>query len=101
MTNVGPTNQCLPENYYEVKKLVSKLGLEVEKIDCCVNECLLYYKEDNTLTQCRVCEAARYVPRKNGMGKYKDVVVKRIFYFPIIHRLQRLYASKESAAQMR
>ncbi|XP_058731844.1 uncharacterized protein LOC131603526 isoform X1 [Vicia villosa] len=101
LIDVCPTKGCLPEKYYQVKKLVSKLGLEVEKIDCCVNGCLLYIKEDSTLTECRVCGAARYVPRKSGMGKYKDVAVKRMFYFPIIPRLQRLFASKESAAQMR
>ena len=101
LIDVCPTNQCLPENYYQVKKLVSKLGLEVEKIECYMNGFLLYYKEDRTLTQCIVCGDARYVPRKSGMGKYKDVAVKRMFYFPIIPRLQRLYASKESAAQMR
>jgi hypothetical protein len=35
------------------------------------------------------------------MGKYKDVPAKRMLYFPIIPRLQRLYASTESAAEMK
>lgn len=80
---------------------MSKLGLKAKKIDCCVNGCLLYYKEDKHLNECRICGADRYVPRKIGMGKFKDVPVKRMFYFPIIPRLQRLYASIESATQMR
>lgn len=80
---------------------MSKLGSEVDKFDCCVNECLLYFKEDNTLNQCRVCGAVRYVFRRSGMRKYKDVAVKRMLYFPIIPRLRQLYASKESATQMR
>ena len=80
---------------------MSKLGLKAEKIDCCVNGCMLYFKEYSNLTECRFCQAARYVPRKVGMGRYKDVPVKRMFYLPIIPRLQRLYASIESATQMR
>ncbi|KAK2383561.1 hypothetical protein QL285_070997 [Trifolium repens] len=101
LVDVCPTKQCLLQNHYQATKLVSTLGLEVEKIDCCTNGCLLYYKEDIHLTECRVCQAPRYVPRRKGMGNHKDVPQKRMFYFPIIPRLQRLYASKESASQMR
>jgi len=79
---------------------VSKLGLKSRKIDCCVNGCLLYYKENSNLTECRICGAARYLPRKSGMGKFKDVPVKRMIYLPIIPRLQRMYPSIESASQM-
>jgi hypothetical protein len=35
------------------------------------------------------------------MGKYKDVPAKRMFYIPITPRLKRLYASIETAKQMR
>ncbi|XP_073222391.1 uncharacterized protein [Cicer arietinum] len=41
---------------------------------------------------------SKFIPRMIGMGKYKDVPAKIIFYFPIIPRLQRLYASTESVA---
>ncbi|GAU48783.1 hypothetical protein TSUD_406260 [Trifolium subterraneum] len=91
LVDVCPTKQCLPQNHYQATKLVSTLGLEVQKIDCCVNGCLLYYKEDISLTECRVCQAPRYVPRRKGMGNHKDVPEKRMFYFPIIPRLQRLH----------
>ena len=76
LADVCPTKKCLPENNYQATQLVSKLGLKARKIDCCVNGCLLYYKENSNLTECRVCGAARYLPRKSGMGKFKDVPVK-------------------------
>nr|XP_012567360.1 uncharacterized protein LOC105851255 [Cicer arietinum] len=92
---------CLPDNYYQATQLVSKLGLKVEKIDCGKKGCMLYYKDDNKLSECKICHSPRFIPRRTGMGKYKDVPAKRMFYFPIIPRLQRLYASTESAAEMR
>lgn len=78
---------------------MSKLELQVEKIDCCVNGCLLYFKEVGTLNHCKVIGACRYVPRKSVMGKDKDLAVKKMLYFPIILRLQRLYTLKEFASQ--
>ncbi|XP_004505399.1 uncharacterized protein [Cicer arietinum] len=80
---------------------VPQKGLKVEKIDCCKKGCMLYYKDDNKLSECKKIHSPRFIPRRTGMGKYKDVPAKRMFYFPIIPRLQRLYASTESAAEMR
>ena len=40
-------NEMLPEqntmvnNFYETKKQIAALGLPVEKIDCCLNECMI------------------------------------------------------------
>ncbi|XP_039687914.1 uncharacterized protein [Medicago truncatula] len=101
LKNVCPVKKCFPENCYQATQLVSKLGLKVEKIDCCKKGCMLYYKDDSKLSECKFCSAPRFFPRRIGMGKYKDVPAKRMFYFPIIPRLQRLYASTESASEMR
>ncbi|XP_073226903.1 uncharacterized protein [Cicer arietinum] len=57
---------CLPNNYYQVTQLVSKLGLKVEKIDCCKKECILYYKDDNKLSECKICHSARLIPRRTA-----------------------------------
>lgn len=101
LNDVCPVKGCLPENYYQATKFVSTLGLKAMKIDCCVKSCMLYYKDDSKLTECKICGSARYLPRKTGMGRYRYVPRKRMFYFPIIPRLQRLYASNETASQMR
>jgi hypothetical protein len=52
LKTVCPIQKCLPENCYQATQLVSKLGLKVEKIDCCKNGCMLYYKDDNKLSGC-------------------------------------------------
>ena len=69
-------------------------------IDCCKNECMLYYKEDVGLKECKFCGMLRFKPKRDGIGKYKDVPESRMFYFPIIPRLQRLYASTKTASHM-
>ncbi|CAK8532567.1 unnamed protein product [Lathyrus sativus] len=95
LLEVCPSKDSLPKNFYQVKKLVSMLGLKSQKIDCCVNGCMLYYKDTIADRECRFCHEPRYAPRKPGMGNYNDVPVKRMHYFPITPRLKRLYASRE------
>jgi len=41
--DLTPPNNSFPNNYYEVMRLISKLGLESEKIDCC----MLLYDNNN------------------------------------------------------
>ncbi|XP_004516953.1 uncharacterized protein [Cicer arietinum] len=77
------------------------LGLKSEKIDCCAKGCMLYYKDNSADIECRFCHEPRYVPRKPRIGNHKDIPIKRMFYMSITPRLKRLYASTETAAQMR
>jgi hypothetical protein len=42
MRDSTPVPENLPLSYYEAKRLVSKLGLEEKKNDCCVNGCMLF-----------------------------------------------------------
>ncbi|XP_059295324.1 uncharacterized protein LOC132048635 [Lycium ferocissimum] len=82
------------------KKLVRSLGLPVEKIDCCDSGCMLYWADDEHLTSCKFCGYQRY-KRRVGSRKRKLVPYKKMYYFPLIPRLQRLYASHATAADMR
>jgi len=50
-----PDGNVLPSNFSEVKKIVGKLRLTVEKIDCCPNKCILYCKDDLDLRDCKFC----------------------------------------------
>jgi uncharacterized protein YggL (DUF469 family) len=87
----------LPKSYYEAKQLVAKLGLEVKRIDCCVNGCMLYYNNefgvsDDALLECKFCQEPRYrVTRNSRSSRRKPIPRKAMFYLPIIPRLQRLY----------
>ena len=46
---------------YLVKQMICPIGLEVEKIHACSNDCILYHGEKyKDLDKCPKCEAPRY-----------------------------------------
>ncbi|XP_016434597.1 uncharacterized protein LOC107760959 [Nicotiana tabacum] len=89
----------LPKDFYTAKKLVSKLGLSSERIDCCEKGCMLFYKDDASLENCKFCNQPRYKEVINS--KKKKVPVKAMHYLLLIPRLKRLYALMSSAPHMR
>lgn len=96
MKEIVPENNMVPENFYRTKKLLSGMGLPVQKIDCCYHNCMLYWKGDSELEECRMCRYPRYKLRNP-----KKVPFKKMYYFPLTPRLQRLYASNATAKDMR
>jgi hypothetical protein len=61
MKKLLPRDNELPANMYEAKKLVYPLGLDVQKIHACPNDCILYHGEEyENLDAFQVCSALRY-----------------------------------------
>ncbi|CAH9072041.1 unnamed protein product [Cuscuta europaea] len=83
-----PLPNKVPSNFYQAEKLISKLGLGHDKIDCCINGCMLYYKSDIGLQEYKFCGEKRFKSSKNKTSK---VPRKRMHYLPLIPRLQRWY----------
>ena len=100
LLDVTPIKDGLPKKNYDAKGLVSKLGLEAKRIDCCVDGCMLYYDNDVALTKCKFCNKPRYRVKTIGTSNRKPFPIKAMFYLPIIPRLHRLFASIEIASQM-
>jgi hypothetical protein len=92
----------LPRSTYQAKKIICPLGLEVEKIHACRNDCKLFHNEDAMLEECRVYEISRYKRNdrnidEDGMGEnnnVKRVSAKVAWYFPIIPHLRQLFTNK-------
>jgi hypothetical protein len=42
LKNMLPQGNAVPETVYEAKQIICSLGLEVEKIHTCKNDCILY-----------------------------------------------------------
>ena len=64
-----PGENVLPSSTYEAKKVVCPLGLEVQKIHACINDCILYRgQEYENLNACPVCGALRYKIRRDDPG---------------------------------
>jgi hypothetical protein len=96
--SILPEGNRLKENFYVAKFMMKPLGLGYQKIDVCSNFCMLYYLENAELTECMTCEHSRYKP-KTGRGKTL-VAYKKLRYFPITPRLQRLFMSLRTAEHM-
>jgi hypothetical protein len=61
-----PKDNELPDSTYEAKKVLWPLGLEVQKIHTCINDCILYRGEEyENLEACPVCTALRYKIRRD------------------------------------
>ena len=64
--NMLPKDNILPASTYEAKKVVCPLGLEVQKIHACINDCILYRGEKyENLDSCPVCSALQYKIRRD------------------------------------
>ncbi|OIT36949.1 hypothetical protein A4A49_53602, partial [Nicotiana attenuata] len=87
-----PDGANVPNSYYEAKKVIRDLGLSYHKIDACINDCMLNWKDDNLLDSCKVCGASRWKTDKHsGEEKNKNgkkIASKILRYFPLKPRLQ-------------
>ncbi|XP_065620649.1 uncharacterized protein LOC136063750 [Quercus suber] len=50
----------LPKDHYEAKKIVRDLGLDYEKIHACLNDCMLFWKENVNLEECPCCKISSW-----------------------------------------
>nr|CAE05681.2 OSJNBa0065B15.4 [Oryza sativa Japonica Group] len=76
--SILPEGNKLPETTYEAKKIVCPLGLEVQKIHACPNDCILYRGEEyENLEACPVCKALRYKIRRDDPGEVDRQLTKK------------------------
>nr|GEY39522.1 hypothetical protein [Tanacetum cinerariifolium] len=88
----------LPPSYYVIKKTFKTIELGCESIHACVNDCFLFWGEDNKDKQlCPVCNTSRW---KDNHTTRKKVPKKVLRYFLIIAILQRVYKSSHTVKEM-
>ncbi|XP_031270756.1 uncharacterized protein LOC116129140 [Pistacia vera] len=97
LNEVLPKGSSLPKNTYGVKRMLHDLGLGCEKIHACKYDCALFWKENEKLENCHVCDESRY-KMNNGIGK--KIPHKVLRYFPLKLRLQRLFMSRHTSVDM-
>ena len=100
MKKVLPKGNSCPANFDQVKRMLADLGLDHQKIDACVNNCILYYKDNKDEVECPHCYEPRYEASTSSKQK-KPIPRKVLRYFPLGPRLQRLYMSSHTAKHMR
>ncbi|GJU71055.1 RNA-directed DNA polymerase, eukaryota [Tanacetum coccineum] len=85
-----PAGNEMVEKTYQAKKVMKLMGSGYKKIHVCINNCLLYWKDDKDLTACRTCGISRWkvdnkthkvyenIPAKTGVDTY-DASIKDNF----------------------
>lgn len=87
-----PDGNVLPRRAYDAKQMLKSIGLVHNRIHACLNDCILYRKEYADLDECPKCSLKRFT---NG-----NYPAKVMWYFAIIPRLRRLYASVEDSKHL-
>jgi hypothetical protein len=75
-----PEGNQIAESVYEAKKIICPLGIEVEKIHACKNNCVLFRGDYADLDKCPKCGYDRYKRKKvlygppwaHYLGGYRD-----------------------------
>jgi len=87
----------LPISFYKAKKIINKLGLNYTKIGACLNDCMLYLRDDEKdLQTCKHNGTSRWNPKKK-----KKATCKILRYFPLKPRLQRLFMCSKTVEHIR
>jgi hypothetical protein len=60
LNDLLPKVNVLPQSTCQAKKIVCPLGMEVEKIHACRNDCILFHNELVMLEECNVCRRSQY-----------------------------------------
>ncbi|CAL2271660.1 unnamed protein product [Prunus armeniaca] len=84
-----PMDNCLPKDHKEAQKVLNGLGLGYEKIHACKNNCMLFYKEHESLDTCPICNESRF--KMTSQNRTTKIPQKVMRYLPLKPRLQRLY----------
>jgi hypothetical protein len=103
---VLPEGHCIPDTLDKMRKVVHDLGLDYQKIDACVNDCVLFQKSYANLSKCPTCGESRWKVANDEEASGNASTKKRsphkiLRYFPVIPRLQRLYMTKSTSSLMR
>ncbi|GKB57073.1 putative transposase-associated domain-containing protein [Tanacetum coccineum] len=96
-----PAGNEMVEKTYQAKKVMKLMGSGYKKIHVCINNCLLYWKNDKDLTACRTCGISRWKVDNKTQKVYENIPAKVMWYFPIIPRLQRLFKIQSISEDLR
>jgi hypothetical protein len=54
--SILPKRNRLKENFYVAKSMMKLLDLWYHKTNMCLNFCMLYYFENEEMTECKLCD---------------------------------------------
>jgi hypothetical protein len=100
-----PKGNMVPRSTTKAKKILCPIELKYEKIHVCPNDCIIYWGKHKNNISCPTCDTSRYKKIDNleelGSNEKKKIPAKVFWYFPVIPRLERLFANPASAKLLR
>ncbi|CAL2244725.1 unnamed protein product [Prunus armeniaca] len=94
-----PMDNYLPKDHKHAQRVLNGLGLGYEKLHACKNNCMLFYKEHESLNTCPTCNESRF--KMTSQNRTTKIPQKVMRYLPLKPRLQRLYMWTHTATDMR
>lgn len=83
-----------------IKENTYGVGIRYKKIDVCLDDCMLYYKEDEEKKECSIYSQPLFKHDMEDDAKQSNVPYKVLCYFALTHRLQWLYMLSKIARHM-
>ena len=81
------------------------MAMDIERMQACPNDCMLYRNEYSNLHVCITCGTSRYKRKtpiiENSSTSNNGPPAKVLWYLPIIPRLKRLFANPKDAKLLR
>ncbi|KAL4557510.1 hypothetical protein LXL04_035690 [Taraxacum kok-saghyz] len=90
---------------YKANKLLCPMAMDIERMQACPNDCMLYRNEYSNLHVCITYGTSRYNSKnpteENNNTSKNGPHTKVLWYLPIIQILKRLFANPKDAKLMR
>ncbi|XP_026436529.1 uncharacterized protein LOC113334514 isoform X1 [Papaver somniferum] len=100
MKKVLPDGCTLPENCQKATAIIKPYRMSYEIIHACPNDYILYWRENADRDSCPNCNVSRWKPHDPSKPVSKNVPVKKLRYFSVTKRLQRMYSIPWIAKEM-
>jgi len=105
LKNMLPNDNILSKSHYEAKKIICPVGMVYQKINACLNDCILYRNQFAEMRKCLICGVYRY--KVNDGECSDDAVINNIpptkdcSYLLTIPRFKRLFACADDAKNLK
>ncbi|XP_026396049.1 uncharacterized protein LOC113290679 [Papaver somniferum] len=93
MKTILPAGNTLPATANKAKAMIETFRLKCEIIHAFPNDCVLYRKDYADMDECPNCKASRWKPVDKKKPHAKRVPMKKLRYFSVAERLQRMFST--------
>jgi hypothetical protein len=103
ISEMFPPNHKMQKGTYQCRKLLSGSGMDYQKIDVCLDSCMLFWKDHENDSNFLKCGKSRYVEVKNNDAEKvtSTIAQTQLDYMLLAPRVKRLFLSRNTTRHMR